>query len=444
VRIGESLLAQTWQRQLIRKDGLLTAGGERVQVLYPGRESNDSGPDFCDALIAIEGKLLKGDVELHVSSHEWQAHGHHRDPGYNGVILHVVMWGGEDDSLLHNGERVPILALYPYLTGSLEELRHAVQLSLLSDEPCYRALERYGQAPVADLLDRAGEERFHSKAEQFKAGLAAKEAGQVLYEGLMRALGYAKNKERFEELARSLPLCALGEFAARGDILEIQALMLGTAGLLPGQRCKKNGDAHLSGWDELMVERLERIWNSFGIKEGMDGFDWRFFRIRPENFPTRRIVAASYLLSRYGGEVLGDMLSLISQVPLGRVQKELERGLMIRVGGYWASHFDFGIEARWSPSLIGRGRAREIIVNALLPFFFAWAEKFSQPWLRERAMELYRDHPQLGENWITRYMEGRIFGEHGAKVNSACRQQGLIYLYQAFCVERRCHDCPLG
>ncbi len=438
MRIEESLVAQIWRRQLIKKEALLTAGGKRVEVLYPGRESNDSGPDFCDALIAIEGELLRGDVELHVIPHEWQAHRHHKDPCYNGVILHVVMWGGQEDSLLHNGERVPILALSPYLTGSLEELRRTVQLSLLPEEPCYKALERCGQASVADLLDKAGEERFYSKVEKFKTRLATREASQVLYEGLMRALGYAKNKKPFEELARSLPLNVLKGFATRGDIGQIQALMLGTAGLLPGQRGKRNGDA--GEW----VARLEQIWSSFGIEETMKGLNWRFFRVRPENFPTRRIAAASYLLSRYGGGFLGDMLSLLSQTPLSQVQKELERSIMVKVDGYWASHFDFGIEARWHPSLLGRGRAREIVVNILLPFSFAWAEKFSQPWLRERAMELYRNHPQLGENWVTRYMEGRIFGEHEAKVNSARRQQGLVHLYKTFCVERRCCECPLG
>ena len=90
VRIEESFVAQIWKRQLIRREVLLTIGGQRVQVLYPGRESNDSGPDFCDAFIAMEGKLLRGDVELHVNPHEWQAHRHHRDPSYNGVIQHFV------------------------------------------------------------------------------------------------------------------------------------------------------------------------------------------------------------------------------------------------------------------------------------------------------------------------------------------------------------------
>jgi hypothetical protein len=49
----------------------------------------------------------------------------------------------------------------------------------------------------------------------------------------------------------------------------------------------------------------------------------------------------------------------------------------------------------------------------------------------------------LGENWVTKNMEWRIFGKHEAKVNSAQEQQGLIHLHNTFCRERECHRCPL-
>ena len=418
--IRESLLAQIWGCQLIKKDVLLTSGGEKVEVVYPGEENRDSGPDFCDARIVIDNRLLRGDIELHVTSSNWQAHGHHKDPGYNGVILHVTMWDDAGEaSLLHNGKRVPVLALHPYLSGSLEEVRHGLK----PDEPCHQAVERCGKTTVVELLDKAGEERFHSKVERFRAGLATKEAGQVLYEGLMRALGYAKNKESFEELACLLPLWVVEEFASRGDILSLQALMLGTAGLLPGQRGRNCGD-------EPEVERLEQIWSSFGIKPGIHRSGWRFFRVRPENFPTRRIAAASYLLARYRGEgLLVGMLSLVNQSQVRR----LEGSLIVTTSGYWAAHFDFGVRARWNyPVLLGRGRAREIVVNALLPFSFAWGEEVGQPWLKERAWELYSSYPRLGENRVTKNMEWRVLGKCEAKVNSAQQQQGLIHLIQRF------------
>ena len=90
-------------------------------------------------------------------------------------------------------------------------------------------------------------------------------------------------------------------------------------------------------------------------------------------------------------------------------------------------------------TLIGQGRAREMVVNVLLPFSFAWADG---P-LGEHAIELYRTYPRLDENQITREMRIQLLV--GSRVvNSARRQQGLVHLWKSFCLERRCPQCPLG
>ncbi len=76
--ISEKLLAQVWQQQLTGREALVTTSGDTVEVLHPGRPTNDCGPDFRDALIAINGQPpLQGDIELHVNARDWQAHGHH-------------------------------------------------------------------------------------------------------------------------------------------------------------------------------------------------------------------------------------------------------------------------------------------------------------------------------------------------------------------------------
>ena len=107
--------------------------------------------------------------------------------------------------------------------------------------PCLKAAEHLTAGIIAECLDTAGEERFLAKFSQLEANLAQMEAGQYLYQGVMGALGYSKNKLPFLELARRLPFQAL-ESVAQGNILEAeyltrqQALLLGTAGLLPSQR----------------------------------------------------------------------------------------------------------------------------------------------------------------------------------------------------------------
>lgn len=74
-------------------NGWRTVDGRRLRVLYPGRPAPGHGPDFRDALLELDGASLRGDVEVHRRPSEWRAHGHHQNPEYKGVVLHVVGGG---------------------------------------------------------------------------------------------------------------------------------------------------------------------------------------------------------------------------------------------------------------------------------------------------------------------------------------------------------------
>ena len=444
--ISESFLAQVWQQQLAGREPLVTAGGDTVEVLHPGRPTNDCGPDFRDALIAINGHPpLQGDIELHVNARDWRTHGHHRDPNYDRVVLHVALRSnGIPASPLCGGGRAPVVALERRLNGSTERLREELCQPPFGEAPCYQALLRYGEEKVTQLVEEAGDERFRRKAQRFEAALSRGQPDQVLYEGLMRALGYSQNKEPFERLARLLPLKALEKAARRGDHVRILALMLGAAGLLPSQRSATIGDHGRSAANATEVEELERTWAHSGHAQAMSVSEWRFHGIRPENSPPRRIVAASHLLARHRGSLLQSVLPALNRLPLTDAQENLEQSLRVQVGGYWASHFDFGAASGWRPALIGRSRARDIIVNVLLPFYLAWGSVSAQEWLHDVSLGLYQNHPGMEENWITRHMKVKALGDSVTRVDDARRQQGLIELHEAFCARHGCHSCPLG
>jgi hypothetical protein len=157
-------------------------------------------------------------------------------------------------------------------------------------------------------------------------------------------------------------------------------------------------------------------------------------------------VAASHLLARCRGELLRRVLTGLSRPTASEARRELERSLTIRAEGNRVSLRHFGMGSGGYLNLIGRGRARDIIVNVLLPFCFAWAEAEHDAWLRKRSRELYVNYPGLQENWITRHMERQIFGNEPESElpHRACYQQGLIQLYRAFCAEHRCRVCPLA
>ncbi|MBE0479726.1 MAG: DUF2851 family protein [Dehalococcoidia bacterium] len=411
--LTEDLLAEIWKRQLL-SDRLLSGTGEAIGVTHPGILSRDRGPDFTGAVIFLAGKELRGDIEVHVRASDWKTHGHHLDPNYNRVVLQVV-WEGDTPALLENGTSASTLSLSGCLSAPVDELRYLARLPLPPLEPCLNAARRLGIPKLLSILEDAGRERFLRKAASFGLHMGSLPASQVLYEGIMGALGYTRNRRAFEDLACRLPLKTLEEACKgrgkREATVLLAALLVGKAGFL-----LRTGD-------------LYRVWQRESDGEVMRLSAWDLFRVRPENHPLRRLLGMAFLLGRYLS--LGLLDGIVGLVRGGAAcPRELEAGMMVEnnralTGGY----------------LIGRGRAREIVINIVLPFAFALAGRAaSGPILR-----LYERYPGTSENRFTRDLADLLLGSGGhGPVRSALRQQGLLHLHRDFCSRRGCVRCPLG
>jgi len=432
IKFPEQQAVLIWQQVVGRE--LPSSEDEIFSVIYPGRANGDNGPDFRDAVIVNKFHLTKGDVEVHVKSSDWYSHEHHTDAEYNNVILHVVMWHDcNSATLLQSGKSIPVLSL----AKAFRQQAYLLPVTL----PCFRILDSMDRQALGKLLDSAGEERFKQKAMHFQAEILRSAsrvltAGQILFRGMMRALGYAKNTKPFEELADRMPLDSI---ESRDGLLVKQAFLLGTAGLLPSER--RQGEFS----KRKEVRELEEIWQSAGRRvQTMRESDWNLSHIYPNNSPVRRIVAQSYLLERYRqGKFLTGVLQLVKEAPVPGAHRVLEKGLIVAGDGYWRDHFDFDIRSETKMSvLLGNSKAGEIIVNVVLPFAFSWGELANEAKLTENAIELYRNYPKLSENYITRHMTKQLGLEKSFHF-TACHQQGLIHIFRNYCREGRCSECPL-
>ncbi len=374
--ISEKQVVEAWQRLLRDGTGLVTGDGERIRIIYPGRTNDDRGADFRDAVIASGEGLARGDIEVHVRTSDWQAHHHSRDPTYNRVILHVAMWddaGGTTS--LQNGKNVPVLALDSFIRSPDGEWQNSDCVGI----PCSQG--GHAAEAVAACLDGAGEVRFLARTERFQEEMCCIEAGQALYQGIMEALGYSRNKLPCLELARSLPLKALESIAREESsdeecLARLQALLLGTAGLLPSQR-----PARLLRPD-VRVQKLERLWISSRRTAAMPYAAWSLFKVRPNNYPIRRIAGMSHLILRYREKgLLEGLLDAVREAQGKETHLHLEAALTVNADGYWSNHFDFGLCVKERSPLIGEGRAAVMAVNAVLPFTCAWSRLNSCPYL---------------------------------------------------------------
>ncbi|MBI2165419.1 MAG: DUF2851 family protein [Chloroflexi bacterium] len=386
--ITERAMARLWKAGAHRLPGLMTRDGRRLSVLYPGRPASGPGPDFRDALLEeAQGRLIKGDVELHLEPQGWREHGHQGDRRYRSVVLHVVLWPA---------------------TGAQDPLRAEAQIPTVALYPLIDALERQAQRPpstvarasdIGDFLDRAGEARFRRKGRAYLRRLRGEKPEEVLYQGLMGVLGYGGDRSPFLNLAYRLPLSYLKRLVtgvSPGERLaHLEALFLGAAGL--------RGHAGPS---------LAALADALEAEAVVDGRAWLGGPTRPANAPWRRLLGMAGLLDRHWDQ--GLLEGLRALVDRGSVA-HLVQGLMV--------------SGRLGPALIGRGRAGDMAVNVVLPFFWSWGRMRGCPGLAIETLALFRLYPSLQENQLTREMR-RLLPVPSSLPMSARRQQGLVHLYK--------------
>ena len=436
--LTEVKVTELWQ-YLAKGGASLTTVDERIlRVVYPGRPSDEPGADFKDAVLSIGGQMTKGDIEIHVRSSDWRKHRHHRDSAYNGIVLHVVMWhDAEDTTCLENGCSVPVISLDNQKTMAVTQIEKKPSLPY-----CAGSTGGISEEKILDVLDCAGEARFREKQSVFCRELEYADAGQCLYRGVMGALGYSRNTVPFQIVAEQLPLASLEsmvkETPEESALVRLEALLLGTAGFLPSQALSTLSP----NCDDAWIQAVQREWHVNEHKSALSPINWRLFRVRPGNFPARRLAGMARLLWQYRKRgFLAGLVELVKQTSQNDGWHQVEAGLMVTADGYWADRFDLGKRCQGLDKfLIGRSRAKEIIVNVLLPFIAASGERNYQMGIWEKAFALYCNYPVATENTIERHMRTQL-GVKRALVNSARRQQGLLHLYKRFCTQGRCGEC---
>jgi hypothetical protein len=411
---SEAELVRLWEGQRFPAQALVSGDGSPLGVVFRGRPSTGSpGPDFRDAVIELGGRQVRGDVELHVLASAFRRHGHHRDRAYDNVILHVVFWDDDGESTcLASGRRVPVVALGPWVARRAQELQAWLSHPALWQEPCSSANQRLGTEAVAAVLDDAGDCRFGEKAAVFAAALAEEDGEEVLYRGILEALGYSQNREPFRLLARALPWrqlrACIGAQPPQEWVVAAEDVLLGRAGFL----------GPLAGDLGAFPS-----WSDHGNGVESLALPWRLAGIRPENHPARRLAGAARLFVRYLGE--GLLAGLLEKVAEASVQGPQALTTALRVGD----------------GFIGPGRADEMAVNVVLPFTLAWAQAKQDKPLAQAALALYQRYPRLSPYGILRRLTAALGRE---LTGGARRQQGMLHLFHRYCRQGGCNRCPLA
>ncbi|WP_080059824.1 DUF2851 family protein [Spirosoma aerolatum] len=424
----ESFLYFIWQYQYFSPTNLTTTEGESIQVINPGFRNHNAGPDFTNARLLINDVEWVGTVEMHTQASDWLVHKHQYDRAYDNVILHVV-W--QDDTSVTgrrvdrtNGTALPTLELHHRTDPLLLERYHLLTTSA-DAIPCAGQFRSVSPLRITSMLDKTMLQRLERKAVIVR-DLVDGTGGdweETVYRLLAITMGFKINAEPMAQLSRAVPLKAL--LKHRDNLIQVEALLFGTAGLLDGK--VKEQDRY--------IDTLEREYRFLAAKYGvvdkqMPAHIWKWGRLRPANFPTLRVAQLACLITRNA--------SLFSLFAGATDAKLLVEALQITPSAYWQSHYRFGKASEKTVPTLGESSAIGIIVNAVVPLLAAYAHHRGEPAYIDRAISLLEQLPaeknRLTEGWDTL----------GLGIHTAFDSQAAIELYNEFCSVKKCLSCQIG
>lgn len=344
---SEKAFSDLWERSLDLRPRVIGRDGETYEIIFPGVRNQGAGPDFKGAVLRRDGRIIGGDVELHLDPSGWKAHGHQGDSRYRGVVLQVVLRASRHATDVH---------MPPTAEARFE----------FADDTQPNESHPMGEPDLEGL----GFRRFLAKSAGFRLEFeTAPDPEQPVYESILDAMGYARNRKPFRTLARLVPYdffsSLSGEPRSTAEFAVFSALVVG-GGLT----------TELEGFERQQVRQVAR---AMGVRGRVSASAWSRFRVRPSNSPVSRIRGIAPFIAR---SVHGGLVKVLqSEFDLNGVP-----GLIREV------------EQR---PFIGRGLAVTVVANVILPALHA-INTYRDYGNSERLEGAFREMPAPPLDAVTR------------------------------------------
>lgn len=415
----EKLMQYVWKHRLWRSEDMVTNTGKKVRVVDPGLLNTDAGPDFFNAKIEIDGHMWVGNVEMHYRATDWKRHHHDSDKAYDSVILHVV---AKDDAPVRrtNGELIPqlVLEVSPQFNADYASLVGAT-----IEVPCAEKIKQVPHLTIVEWVEGLAFERLHGKVERIHQLLDSFNGSweDVCYVTLARNFGFGINNDAFERLARRTPLRLLGKHS--DSVLQIEALLFGQAGMLDAQ--KPGMDSY---YNQLCTE-YAFLSNKFQLTP-MEKESWKLFRIRPQNFPYRRIAMLAQFIE--GG------FRMMNRILEAEGEKEMRALFEVELSGYWTKHYTFGKPNERATATLSRSSTDIILINTVAPLLYAYGELTGNYEMTDKAIKLLEDLRAENNSIVSHFVA------YGIDCPDALTSQALVQLKREYCDARKCIYCKIG
>ena len=423
----EKILQVIWNEQILNTN-LFTEGGESLKIIHQGIWNVEAGPDFHDAVISIEGKIKRGDIEIHFNPRDWNKHRHHVDLDYQKVVLHAVWNNLSGDHEYPKG--VPLFSISRFLGASIEKILSQVNLNTytyakkVSPSGHAITIAKLDDHRLSQQLQSHGISRILKKTHNYTQNIEKYGLDNAAHRALFDGMGYKNNRKPFQELAS---LVSLEQLSYCPENIAI-AVLFGASGLLPDPT-QDSVHPEYRRW----VDEMWSIW--WSRRKEYSPLRWNKHKYRPYNSPERRLIAAYYVLTKNSFRLGSNIVDTMLQCRKAKeCLTELQQIFTISNPDTRLLKFlDFSKTLAKPIALLGKNRINDLIVNFAFPFFFAYCLIKEDPDQCLKGRKFLLQVPCLQDNRLLKEAIHHFLSPPSRSkqvITNACAQQGMLELYK--------------
>uniref|UniRef100_UPI0040495A16 DUF2851 family protein n=1 Tax=Flavobacterium sp. TaxID=239 RepID=UPI0040495A16 len=415
----EVFLHHVWQYQKLNSKTLTTHCQKSIIVLNPGIVQTQSGPDFFNAQLIIDGQKWAGNIEIHIKSSDWYAHQHQEDERYDSVILHVV-WEHDVDIFREDESVIPVLELQNIVDSNLL-LSYNNLMQPKSWLFCEKDIHKIPAFTLDAWQERLFFERLESKSKQIEQLIIALKSDweAILFVLLAKNFGSNTNGNLFMQMALSFDFSLVRKEMQNPQLLE--ALFFGRMNLLDDDFQENYPNALKKEWEYQKVKY--HLTDSYLQKP-------QFFKVRPDNFPTIRIAQLANLYV--------EKKQLFQEILAMDDMDKIYKIFNVQTSEYWKNHYRFDLISTPKIKKISKSFIQNIYINTILPIKFAFY-KSTNSWGKMDSLVTMMQSLDAEKNTFM-----QKFSEFGIKPVNAFQTQALLNLKQNYCDLQKCLNCAIG
>lgn len=419
MQLSEIDIHKVWQLQLFNGAGLVTNCGKSIQVLSTGIYNElDSGPDFFNANLIIDGVNWNGNVEIHINATDWIKHLHHFDEAYQSIILHVV-WN-DDMGVIEGMKYFPTLELRKFVKDETLDSLKLIK-SNQNEIFCSYLLDRVNHLDWVNWKEDLLIDRFTEKSEAvYQMFLVTKSWEETAYKLLLQSFGAKVNKQPFGMLSNYLNYSVIKKERYNGSFVE--ALLLGAAGMLD-QNFTTNYALKLQE-EYSFLSRKHRL-------TSMQYSWWKYSRLRPINFPNLQLAILAQNIMNWD-----NLVGIFEQSNNWFVMRKL---FTEPAGEYWDDKYKLdGKSNKVIKKKLGKDQLLRLYINAIVPFNIALekhrGENYNISSTIDELVNLAPESNRITKKWVDLNIENESMWD----------SQSLIHLYNNYCTQKKCLNCNIG